>query len=161
MFKSKGTCFTGAKSSPEQQKKHFTMMKSEELIYLRDWAHRRPVSSMKVSRHLADKGSVTFNPYDVKRMMEDVNLDKNIIEFNKKVLFDGTISRRILIRDSEVDYVRLEDRNGKVFEADANLCIVVDLDKWCLVTAYWNLATDNHHQTINWSRYCPELKVME
>lgn len=160
MPKSYGTCFSAEKLSPEQQKKHASMMSAEELNYLQRWAQRRPVAELSVSKHLQQKDSVSYNPDSVKRMLEDGNLSSLIIEYNRKVFDDGRLSRRILIRDNQPEVITFTKPNGTQFEAEGDLCIVVDLDSWKLVTVYWNLTRDNHDQ-VNWSRYERNLVIME
>lgn len=100
------------------------------------------------SRHLREKerrGELSV-PDDVVRETLRA-FDKSFIEYSETRKRDG-VSRRVLLRNNDVARkVRVRGR-----EQDANLCIVVDVDTCCLVTAYWNAAND-HHSNLNRSRY--------
>ena len=54
---------------------------------------------------------------------------------------------RLLLRDPSAIFVDLNNEFSK-----ANLCIVLQLDDFSVVTAYYNYANDNHYN-INRDRY--------
>ena len=54
---------------------------------------------------------------------------------------------RLLLRDPSAIFVDLNNEFSK-----ANLCIVLQLDDFSVVTAYYNYANDNHYN-INKDRY--------
>lgn len=109
------------------------------------------IQSQKVvhmSKHLKDKiarGELSV-PQDVVeetlRSFGDSFLEYNVTEYR------GRESRRVLLRNNDVKRrVRVRGR-----EQDANLCLVLDIDTCCMITAYWN-AADDHHDTLNRNRY--------
>lgn len=101
-----------------------------------------------MSRHLKDKvarGELSV-PQDVVeetlRSFVDSFIEYNVTEYN------GKQSRRVLLRNNDIS--RKVNVRGKV--QDANLCLVLDIDTCCMITAYWN-AADDHHDTLNRNRY--------
>lgn len=101
-----------------------------------------------MSGHLRDKvarGELSV-PQDVVeetlRNFADSFIEYNVTERN------GQQSRRVLLRNNSVR--RQVNVRGR--EQEANLCLVLDIDTCCMITAYWN-AADDHHDTLNYNRY--------
>lgn len=101
-----------------------------------------------MSGHLRDKiarGELSV-PQDVVEQtlhsFSDSFIEYSVTERN------GNQSRRVLLRNNDI--IRQVNVRGQV--QDANLCLVLDIDTCCMVTAYWNAAND-HHDTLNRNRY--------
>lgn len=76
--------------------------------------------------------------------IQDVIKNGEMIEFHRK---EDTNRNRVLLR-------------GKKPTRDRDVaCVVVDLGKGTVVTAYWNTGND-HHDTLDWSAYDAELDVI-
>jgi hypothetical protein len=112
----------------------------ESVIYSNEVVH--------MSKHLKDKigrGELSVPQAVVEETIKSFSasfLEYNVTEYR------GRQSRRVLLRNNDI--VRQVRVRGEV--QDANLCIVLDIDTCCMVTAYWN-ATNDHHDTLNRSRY--------
>lgn len=101
-----------------------------------------------MSRHLKDKvarGELSVPQDVVEETLRDFT--GSFIEYNVTER-GGRQSRRVLLRNNDIS--RKVSVRGKV--QDANLCLVLDIDTCCMVTAYWN-AADDHHDTLNRNRY--------
>lgn len=102
-----------------------------------------------MSRHLKKKiedGELSV-PQDVVEETLRTFAD-SFVEYSLTTMRNGQQSRRVLLRNNNITRrVRVKGQ-----EQDANLCIVLDIDTCCMVTAYWNAANDQH-DTLNRSRY--------
>lgn len=158
MTKFIGNVNSQRRTSENQVKIHFSQMKKEDLVFLKEWAQSMPIETMRISRHARNKDDVSFNPWHMKEILEKKNLEDLIVEFNKKFHREG-FTQRILIRDDEAELVEIVDkRTGRREEVMANLCFVIDLSTWTLITTYWNKAEDNH-RTMNWAYYNANLMI--
>lgn len=140
-----------------QQKKHIQQMTTDEVAYLRKEIRYFPHWKVKQSKHLKRK-MVSLNLQEVEDMLLDRKAERFIVEYNETVLPTGDTDRRLLLRSDKSRIVRFKTRNKEVVEARANLCIVVSLDRFEIVTAYWNKVEDAH-KTIQWHRYNEQLAI--
>lgn len=148
----RATFKTGQVSRTAGQRKWLAaQMSREERERLADTYDESVVRSGKkvfMSRHLKDKiarGELSV-PQDV---VEETlaTFSESFIEYNVTER-NGRESRRVLLRNyGVVREVRVKGRT-----CPANLCIVIDMDSCCMVTAYWN-ALNDRHATLNSNRY--------
>ena len=140
-----------------QEKKHIEQMTEEEVAYLKKQIRLFPHWKAKKSKHLKRK-MVSLDLIEVEDMLLDRKAERFIVEYNETVLDSGEIDRRLLLRSDKPRMVKFKTRKKKVIEAEANLCIVISLDRFEIVTAYWNKVEDAH-KTIQWSRYNNQLAI--
>ena len=138
------------KTTENQIKKHISQMTSDETAFI---AKRLKMvyANYKWHPHFLNSSRL-FNMMTVERLLISPNIQDCIIEYNQR----GN-DRRVLLRSTFSSNVTLE-KDGKSYEADANLCLVIDIYTGVIVTAYWNEATD-HHDNVNMKRYNAELKI--
>lgn len=138
------------KTTENQVKKHISQMTPEETAFI---AKRLKLvyANYKWHPHFLNSSRL-FNMMTVERLLISPNIQECIIEYNQR----GN-DRRVLLRSTFSSVVTLE-KDGASFEADANLCLVIDIYTGVIVTAYWNEAND-HHDNVNMKRYNAELKI--
>lgn len=134
-----------------QKKKHYTQMSAEELAFLKLQIHK--IKHLKSSWHLKNKNHIKYDIKDIWKVINDENIEKRIIEFNKTHT-KRMIDKRVLLRSKEVYPVNI---NGKII--DCNLCFVISLINHKLITVYYNESSD-YHDTIDWKRYDKNLKIV-
>ena len=143
---------TGQVSRTAGQRKWLAaQMDQDERERLADTYDESVVRSGKkvfMSRHLKDKiarGELSV-PQDV---VEETlaTFSESFIEYSVTER-GGRESRRVLLRN----YGVVRDVNVRGGTCPANLCIVIDIDSCCMITAYWN-ALHDRHATLNSGRY--------
>ena len=139
------------KTTVNQQKKHYTQMSKEELAFLKNQIQN--IKDIKPSWHLENKTSIKYKMEDIFKVVNDLDLENRIIEFNTTPS-RGTLDKRVLLRSKEVYSV---DINGK--QTNCNLCFVISLKSHELITVYYNEYNDSH-DTIDWNRYDENLKII-
>lgn len=145
------------KLTKNQKKKHIEQMTEEEVDHLKKQIRLFPTWQLKKSKHLKRK-MVSLNLDEVEAMLLDRKAERFIIEYNETVLPSGDTDRRLLLRSDKSRMVRFRTRRKKVVERRANLCFVISLNRYELVTAYWN-KVDDSHETIQWNRYSDQLAI--
>lgn len=138
------------KTTQNQIKKHISQMTSHETAFIAKRL-QKVYSNYKWHPHFSDSSRL-FNMMTIERLLLSPNITDCIIEYNQR----GD-DRRVLLRSTFSSNVTLE-KNGKQFEADANLCIVIDIYTGVIVTAYWNEVND-HHDNVNMNRYTADLRI--
>lgn len=138
------------KQTENQRKKHITQMSSDEISFLKRRL-KQVYTSYKWSPHFASSSRL-FNMMTIERLLRTPDIEDCIIEYNER----GN-DRRVLLRSTFASQVLLE-KEGKNYETDANLCIVIDIYSGEIVTAYWNEVGDNH-DNVNMKRYTADLKI--
>lgn len=138
------------KTTQNQIKKHITQMTPHETAFIAKRL-KKVYSNYKWHPHFSDSSRL-FNMMTIERLLLSPNITDCIIEYNQR----GD-DRRVLLRSTFSSNVTLE-KDGKRFEADANLCIVIDIYTGVIITAYWNEVTD-HHDTVNMNRYTADLRI--
>lgn len=130
-----------------QEKKHITQMTKDEINVIINKLYSLNVGQTKLSFHLQEKlDSEELSIY--KSQMVRLLLDFEIIEYN-----NTRGGNRVLLRGLSKEKTISK---GKIEES--NLCIVWDVDKNIIVTAYWNYSDDNH-DNVDFSRYNKDLKI--
>lgn len=138
------------KKTKDQIKKHVSQMTQEEIMYLQKRV-KMISGNYKWGKHFLENGRL-FNMLTIERLLNSPNIDECLIEYNER-----DKDKRVLLRSTFSSNVSLE-KNGVMYMADANLCIVVDIFTGEVVTAYWNEVGDNHNN-VNMRRYNAELKI--
>ena len=139
------------KTTVNQQKKHYTQMSKEELAFLKNQIQN--IKDIKPSWHLENKTSIKYKMEDIFKVVNDLDLENRIIEFNTTPS-RRTLDKRVLLRSKEVYSV---DINGK--QTNCNLCFVISIKSHELITVYYNEYND-FHNTIDWKRYDENLKII-
>jgi hypothetical protein len=147
------------KQTKDQKKKHVNQMTKEEIAYLKKQIMLFPTWKAKMSKHLKRK-MVTLNLNDVEDMLLDRKAEDFIVEYNETPLETGGTDRRLLLRSTKSQKVKFKTRNNRMVEAQANLCFVISLDHFEIITAYWNKVTDDH-ENIDWKRYSQHLTIIK
>ena len=138
------------KKTKDQIKKHVSQMTQEEIMYLQKRV-KMISGNYKWGKHFLENGRL-FNMLTIERLLNSPNIDECLIEYNER-----DKDKRVLLRSTFSSNVSLE-KNGVMYMADANLCIVVDIFTGEVVTAYWNEVGDNHNN-VNMRRYNAKLKI--
>lgn len=134
----------------KQEKKHYTQLSKEELIYLKKKIYS--IRNIKPSWHLVEKNDILIRKSDILKVLRDSEIKDLIIEYNVTPNFHG-VDKRVVLRSREEYTV---DTGDNVVQC--NLCFVISILKGEIITAYYNNINDNH-ETINWARYNKDLKV--
>lgn len=145
------------KTTKGQKKKHIEQMTREEIAYLKKQIKLFPTWKAKMSKHLKRK-MVTLDLNEVEDMLLDRNAERFIVEYNETILESGETDRRLLLRSDKSRKVKFKTRRKKIVEAEANLCFVISLDHYEIITAYWN-KVDDGHTNVHWNRYNQSLKI--
>lgn len=138
------------KETTNQVKKHISQMTDEETTFIAKRI-KMVYSRYKWHPHFL-KSSRLFNMMTVERLLVSPNIKDCIIEYNQR-----ENDKRVLLRSTFSSNVALE-KDGIMVQADANLCIVIDIYTGVIVTAYWN-EVDDHHGNVNMKRYTADLKI--
>lgn len=133
-----------------QVKKHRSQLSSKELDSL--VFEIRRISRITLSRHLKEK-DIRISMGILYKTMRSSDLKNQIIEVNK-LFGNARNSRRVLIRSNYNQPVYIKGKGTML----CNLCFVIDLTSFEVVTAYYNQKEDNH-QDINMNRYNDKLKM--
>ena len=142
-----------------QDKKHISQMTEAEKKYLKDKIKSIDRKDITLARHLTNKQkNIGFKMKNIIEVLNEENVDELIVEYNETPT-NGVIDKRVLLRGDKSYNVRFESEKGS-FISPANICFVVLLDTYRVVTAYWN-KTEDSHRTINWSRYNKDLKIIK
>lgn len=138
------------KNTENQIKKHVSQMTPEEKAFISKRL-KMVYANYKWHPHFLNSSRL-FNMLTVERLLISPNITDCIIEYNQR----GD-DKRVLLRSTFSSHVTLE-KDGESYEADANLCLVIDIYTGVIVTAYWNEAND-HHDNVNMKRYTADLKI--
>lgn len=138
------------KKTENQMKKHISQMTPHETAFIAKRL-KKVYSNYRWHPHFSNSSRL-FNMMTVERLLISPNITDCIIEYNQR----GD-DRRVLLRSTFSSNVTLE-KDGKSFEADANLCLVIDIYTGVIVTAYWNEVND-HHDNVNMKRYTADLRI--
>lgn len=139
-----------AKKTNNQIKKHVSQMSFIELNNVVNFFKNETVKhDITLSNHLKDKvmnSEVVLNT----PMLANIfgNVSQSIIEYN---VTNGT--PRLLLRSSSQENIMIDNKYQYT-----NLCIVIDLLSFRIVTAYHNLANDFHDE-IDYNRYDENMEV--
>jgi hypothetical protein len=147
------------KATNGQQKKHVTQMTREEISYLVQKCKNIPLQKVTISKHLLQKG-ISFKKADILTTLQTSNLNSLIIEYNETPKSNGSTDKRVLIRSNISKDVEFETKNGKKFTSPAQMCFVISLKTYEVITVYWNKSNDGH-TTMDWSRYQKHLKILK
>lgn len=138
------------KKTNNQIKKHVSQMSFIELNHIVSFFKNETAKhDITLSYHLRDKvmnGEVVLNTPMLANIFDNVN--QSIIEYN---VTNGT--PRLLLRSLSQENIMIDNQYQ-----NTNLCIVIDLLSFRIVTAYHNLAND-YHAKINYDRYDENMKV--
>lgn len=138
------------KKTNNQIKKHVSQMSFIELNNVMNFFKNETVKhDITLSNHLKDKvmnGEVVLNTPILANIFDNVN--QSIVEYN--VTNDKP---RLLLRSSSQENIMIDDKYQYT-----NLCVVIDLLSFGIVTAYHNLAND-YHAEIDYNRYNENMKV--
>lgn len=115
-----------------QIKKHYADFTSVEKYLLKA---KMKGLNLHLSHHAKNKAYI--NPSHIVACLKS----HNVIEFNHVF---GKGDNRVLIRSKNI--FKLDD--GKLY----NICLVISLEKSCIITFYYNL-TDDCHDTLDTTRY--------
>ena len=138
------------KKTDNQVKKHISQMSFSELHnvvnFFKNYTAKNDIT---LTNHLKNKiinGEVVLNTNMLANIMD--NVSQSIVEYN--VTDDKP---RLLLRSLKQEIILIDDKYQ-----NTNLCIVVDLLTFKIITAYHNLADDNHDD-FDLSRYDENMKV--
>lgn len=147
------------KATNGQRKKHVSQMTKDEIHYLSEKCKNIPQKKVTISKHLLQKG-ISFNQVDILNTLQSPNLHSLIIEYNETPKKNGSLDSRVLIRSNISKDVQFQTKYGKVFTAPAQMCFVISLKTYEVITVYWNKTNDSH-TTMDWSRYQKHLKIIK
>ncbi len=149
------------KRTENQRKKHVSQMTEDEIRFLVKKIKRVDPQKIRASAHLIEKAKqIDFRIEDISRMLQANNIEKYIIEYNETLVYDGTLDRRVLLRNVDSTNITFCGDNRKPFVAPANMCFVISLISHRIITVYWNMDCDKH-KTIDWGRYDNTLKIIK
>lgn len=138
-----------------QTKKHYVQMSDNEKALVKAIAKEYLNNgSLKVSDHLSHKirkNIINLSQSSIERLRNSKNFD--VIEFSI-LPSENSYKYRILIRTRYCEKVMV----GNSYEK-CNLCVVIDLTKDEIITAYWNKSNDMH-KTINFSKYDKSVNII-
>ena len=129
-----------------QQKKLYSQMTSEELERCYIAINNAAGKHWKISKHLKEKSSVSWNLKDIMKTIRDGSFD--VIEYNRT----GN-DIRIVVNSYKTYSV---DIDGK--ETTCTMTIVLSIRHNKIVTLWYNDILDDH-KTINMNRYNKDLEV--
>ena len=142
-----------------QVKKHVKQMNADEIVFLANKIYN--IEKYRKSKHLSNRIDTKDIPFSVYKAIIKDGVARKIVEYNETpVEGSSIISRRVLIRNDKL--IKTKFYKGKVQEAYGlcNLCFVIDIDTGTIITAYFNLACDNH-TNIDWSRYDSDICILK
>lgn len=156
----KGCYKKGIVSKTEGQiKKHAMQMDDIEKQIITNRICKLVTQPLCLDKHLHYRKYIRFKKQDFIRILLKPNVKDLIVEYNC-VNQDDYQDYRVLIRDNEEIPVYIKNvKTKKAAWKLCNLCFVYSLKTNRVITAYWNLASDNH-QNINWNRYDANLQVI-
>lgn len=156
----KGICNVGdVRKTEGQDKKHISQMTEAEKKYLKDKIKSIDRKDITLTRHLTNKRkTIGFKMKNIIEVLNEENVDELIVEYNETPT-NGVIDKRVLLRGGKSYNVRFESEKGS-FISPANICFVVSLENYRVVTVYWNKTKDSH-KTMNWNRYNKDLKIIK
>jgi len=138
------------KKTNNQTKKHISQMSFIELNNIVNFFKNETVKhDITLSNHLKEKimnNEVVLNTAMLANIFD--NLNQSIIEYN---ITDD--KPRLLLRSLAQENILIDNKYQ-----DTNLCVVIDLFNFRIITAYHNLAND-YHTEIDYSRYDENMKV--
>lgn len=148
------------KFTKNQIKKHYTQMNDKEKEIINKKI--KEINDIKLSNHVIDYlkdnyfdfGNNDFKKYILNYLKRNNELKNDIIEFNKTINKYNGIDYRVLIRMNDDFYVRCKDNIIRM----CNLCCVINLNDFKLVTMYFNRKSDKH-KTLDYSRYDEALDI--
>lgn len=135
-----------------QKKWHSSQLSSDQtlkLLHTLVRMHKIHHGNLTTSQHLHHKiarGELTVPRQAIQSAL--VGFPSTLIEYNETMTPQGK-RHRVLVRTQE-SYPIVE--SGRVQRG--NLCAVIELESYQVITAYWNEENDNH-KDINMSRYMP------
>lgn len=138
------------KKTDNQVKKHVSQMSFSELNnvvnFFKDYTTKNDVT---LSNHLKDKiinSEVVLNTNMLANIMD--NVSQSIVEYNVT-----NNKPRLLLRSLKQEMILIDNKYQ-----NTNLCIVVNLLNFNIITAYHNLADDNHDD-FDLNRYDENMKI--
>ena len=126
-----------------QRKKHISQLNKLEKEFTKKAIEKFDLNKLIISPHLKQKmkeQGITFNMEDVKDIVKNFTIEKNLIEVN----FNKDLSTRIALKGTKPMKVNV---GGEVKECV--LCIVINLTNNHLCTLYYN--------TVEYSKRIPNL----
>lgn len=138
------------KKTNNQTKKHISQMSLIELNSIVEFFKNETTKhDITLSNHLKEKimnNEVVLNTPMLENIFDSFN--NSIIEYN--VTNDRP---RLLLRSLTQENILIDDQYQ-----NTNLCIVIDLLSFRIITAYHNLAND-YHSEIDYNRYDENMKI--
>lgn len=138
------------KKTNNQIKKHISQMSFIELNNIVNFFKNETIKhDITLSNHLKEKimnNEVVLNTPMLANIFDNVN--QSIIEYN--VTNDKP---RLLLRSLAQENILIDNQYQ-----NTNLCIVIDLLNFSIITAYHNLAND-YHSEIDYDRYDENMKI--
>lgn len=138
------------KRTNNQVKKHAYQMSFSELhnvvSFFKNYTSKNDIT---LTNHLKNKilnNEVVLNTNMLANIMD--NISQSIVEYN--VTNDKP---RLLLRSLKQEKILIDNKYQ-----NTNLCIVIDLLNFNIITAYHNLANDNHG-SFDLSRYDENMKI--
>lgn len=118
-----------------------------------------PLNKTKISTYLIKKLNFQVNKDILIYSIENCGLG-NIIEYNERMFEDWT-DKRVLIRSNEGYEVQIINKKAEIVNTEkCNICLAASLIENKIVTAYWNLSSDNH-LNVNMNKYNKDLKIIK
>ena len=155
----RGDVFSKPRTTKQQIRKHYSQMSKIEKDYLLKSLKKLPLNKTKISTHLIKKLNFQVNKDILIYSIENCGLE-NIIEYNER-MFEGWTDKRVLIRSNEDYEVQIINKKTEIVNTEkCNICLVVSLIENKIVTAYWNLSSDNH-LNVNMNKYNKDLKIIK
>ena len=152
-----GFRYNNVRTTEGQQKKHIQQMTRQETSYLQQKLDTLNYNRTTFAKHFFDK-DLGVTAFDVIKILK--NKQYSIIEYNETPLrLEGTTDKRILVRTNTTRTIEVMEANI-VSKHIVELCIVISITNNLVVTGYYN-AVDDKHYTINWSRYCKGLQIID
>lgn len=149
--------YNNVKTTEGQQKKHIKQMNIQETQYLNNRINSLDLSKTTFSFHFFDNKR-NINEYTVLDMLR--NKQYQLIQYNSTPdRYRNTNDKRVLLRTNIKSTINKTEGNYTTTQV-VSLCIVVSLTNNCIVTGYYN-AVDDKHYTLNWSRYCKDLQIID
>lgn len=147
------------KKTKRQKKKHVSQMSETEKQYLKNKIKTIKTRDITVSKHILNKKKdIGFKMENIFEILNEDKIENLIVEYNE-TQNDELIDKRVLLRGNKSYNVRFKSKEGS-FVSSANICFVISLNTYRIVTVYWNKSKDNH-KTINWSRYDKNLDIIK
>lgn len=147
------------KKTKKQEKKHISQMSEAEKKYLKNKINAINTEDITFSKHILNKKKeIEFEMENIFEVLNEYDIENLIVEYNETPT-NGLIDRRVLLRGDKSYNVRFKSGKGS-FISPANICFVISLNTYRIITVYWNKSNDSH-KTINWNRYNEDLDIIK